>query len=277
LATTIHDALSVSKRQTDAVIAYAKRMNARPRYHANDASRDVLEIDLQPMVVSDARGAATSLDEQGFVLIEHESAVTDFEDAAQVWAVHRDEIADLVKRLSGADAVIVSAPGVLRFAERSNKSGALNNSRPARFAHVDISDATAAMFADRSAPEGRTPGRFAHYNVWRVLTPPPQDVPLAVCDASSVAEGDLIEADAVFDEPDKPEWSFEGLVVAHNSAHRWCWFSDMTRDEALVFKTHDSSAGAAHCVPHVAFDHRDCPTDVEPRTSIEMRAIAFWL
>jgi hypothetical protein len=31
---------------------------------------------------------------------------------------------------------------VLRFAERSQDSGALNNSRPARFVHVDVSDAT---------------------------------------------------------------------------------------------------------------------------------------
>jgi hypothetical protein len=257
-------------------IAYAKRMDVRPRYHANNAARDVLEIDLQPMMIADARGEATSLDVQGFALVSHQSAVSDFEDKAQVWDIHRDEIAKLVTQMSGADMVIVSAPGVLRFAERSAKSGALNNSRPARFAHVDISDATAALFTERSAPEGRTPVRAAHYNVWRVLTSPPQDVPLTVCDATSVDPADLIAADAVFDEPEKPEWSFEGWVVAHNPAHRWRWFSDMTRDEALIFKTHDSLHGVARCVPHVAFDHPDCPEDAEPRASIEMRAIAYW-
>jgi len=50
----------------------------------------------------------------------------------------------------------------------------------------------------------------------------------------------------------------------------------MQRDEALVFKTHDSEPGRAHCVPHVAFDNSACPAHAPPRASIEMRALAFW-
>jgi hypothetical protein len=46
---------------------------------------------------------------------------------------------------------------------------------------------------------------------------PPQDVPLALCDARTLAD-DLIEADAVFDEEGKPEWSFEGLVVGQRAS-----------------------------------------------------------
>jgi hypothetical protein len=91
-----------------------------------------------------------------------------------------------------------------------------------------------------------------------------------------VQAADLILADAIFDSPGEPEWSFEGLVVAHNSAHRWCWFPDMSRDEALVFKTHDSDPARAHCVPHVAFDNPQCPADAPPRISLEMRALALW-
>jgi hypothetical protein len=34
----------------------------------------------------------------------------------------------------------------------------------------------------------------AVYNVWRVLSPPPQDMPLAVCDARTVAREDLVAA-----------------------------------------------------------------------------------
>ena len=63
---------------------------------------------------------------------------------------------------------------------------------------------------------------------------------------------------------------------AHAQAHRWCWFPDMHRDEALVFKTHDSDRSRAHCVPHVAFDHSACPAHAAPRASIEMRALALW-
>lgn len=259
-----------------AAMNYVAPMIARPRYHANDASRDILELDPRALEISDARGTGASLGVEGFELVGHVSAVKDFNDADVVRAVHGDEIAALVKRLSGADEVVVTSPGVLRFAEKSGKAGSLSNSRPARFIHVDISDATAAEFARRAMPEGRRARRFAHYNVWRAVSGPPQDVPLAVCDARSVATEDLVEADAVFDEPDKPEWSFVGLVVKHSPAHRWHYFRDMTPDEVLVFKTNDSDPAAPHCVPHCAFDDPTCPTDAPPRASIEMRAIAYW-
>ncbi len=190
--------------------------------------------------------------------------------------MHRQEIVDLISALSGADLVVVNSPGVLRFSEKSPRCGALDNSKPARFAHVDISDATAAAFARRAAPGNRTLARFVHYNVWRAISAPPQDVPLAVCDARSLTANDLIKADAVFDSPAQPEWSFEGIVVAHDASHRWHWFPDMTRDEALIFKTNDSDLNRAHCVAHVAFNDPGCGPQTPARASIEMRAIALW-
>src|SRR5215472_7691403 len=261
---------------TRAVIAYAGRSLPRPRYYANDHGRDVLYITPIEMEVADARACAPTLNGAGFMLTEHLSAIVDFADRAAVEAIHRAEIVVLVQQLSGADLVLVGSPGILRFSERAPQSGVLDNSRPARFAHVDVSDATAATFAHRAAPSGRPLARFVHYNVWRAISAPPQDVPLAVCDARTVSATDLIAADAIFDSPGKPEWSFEGLVLGHAPVHRWCWFPDMHRDEALVFKTHDSDRSRAHCVPHVAFDHSACPAHAAPRASIEMRALALW-
>jgi hypothetical protein len=118
--------------------------------------------------------------------------------------------------------------------------------------------------------------RFAHYNIWRTFSPPPQDVPLAMCDARTVEPRDLVPADAVFDVAGQPEWSFEGLVVRHNAKHRWLYYSSMTRDEVIVFKTNDSSADEPSQVPHSAFDDPTCPPGVPPRASIEMRAAAYW-
>ncbi len=258
-----------------ATINYSKHTATRPRYHANDQSRDILDLDPRTIDLINGRDDVPNLDTQGFILAAHRSSVSDFTDTAQS-DLYRREVAQLVHTLSGADQVVITAPGLLRYGERSSLSGQLNNSRPARFIHVDVNNATAAAFAERSAPDGKSVRRFAHYNIWRVITPPPQDVPLCVCDARSVSAKDLIEADAVFDEPDKPDWSFTGLVIGHNPAHKWYWFPDMTRDEALVFKTNDSLATEPHCVPHSAFDNADCATGVAPRGSIEMRAIAYW-
>jgi len=267
-------------RSVTGLVNYIAAMAQRPRYYANDHSRDVLALDPRSVSIEDARTAipAPSLDREGFQLVRHPSAVVDFKNPAEVASVHQGEIERLLLQLTGADRVVVSSPGVLRFGEKSADAGRFSNSLPARFIHVDISDATAGQFAARSAPkDARDPlRRFAHYNVWRVLSPPPQDIPLAVCDARSVESADLMEADAVFDVAGSPEWSFEGWVVRYNPAHRWRYFSAMSRDEALVFKTNDSDPAEPHCVPHSAFDDPTCPAGVPTRASIEMRGIAYW-
>jgi hypothetical protein len=267
-------------RSVEGLVNYSGEMAQRPRYYANDHSRDLLDLDPRKIAIEDARKRikAPSLVHEGFELVAHTSGIGDFKDTAEVARFHPKEIEQLLLKVTGADYVVVPGPGVLRFGEGSKDAGKYSNSLPARFIHVDISDATAEQFAHRSMPKnvGRALRRFAHYNVWRALSPPPQDIPLTLCDARSVAVADLICADAVFDEKDKPEWSFEGWVVRHSSQHRWSFFSDMNRDEVIVFKTNDSDPAQPHCVPHSAFDDPSCPKGVPTRASIEMRGIAYW-
>ena len=267
-------------RAVEGLINYIGAMTARPRYYANDHSRDVLVLDPHRVLIDDARARseAPCLSREGFQLFPHSSAVANFKDAAQVAAIYPTEIEQLLLDVSDADRVVISGPGILRFGERSEDAGKFNNSMPARFIHVDVSDATARQFAARSAPKdtSRPIRRFAHYNMWRALSPPPQDIPLAVCDARSLASPDLVEADAIFDVAGSPEWSFVSWVVRYNRAHCWSYFSAMNRHEALVFKTNDSDTREPHCVAHSAFDDPTCPTDVPPRASIEMRGTAYW-
>jgi hypothetical protein len=257
------------------LIAYSGRGVARPRYYANAHDRDVLDIVQVPMAISSARGMAAALDREGFTLVNHTSAVTDWRSPEQVAQIYAAELAELVKTATGADEVRVSPHGILRFSEKSGLAGSGNNSHPARFAHIDVADGSARAMAERTAA-GRSFTRFAAVNIWRALSPAPQDVPLALCDARSVAEADLITADAIFDEPDGREWGFEGLLVAHNPAHRWYYYPDMHTGEAIIFKTKDSAADVARHIPHVAFNDPLAPADAPPRNSIEMRATAFW-
>lgn len=259
----------------DALIAYSSRKIARPFYYANAHEKDQVDVALAAMPVTDARAAATHIDREGFQIVPHRSAVADFADREAVASVHMREIEELVQAQTGADFVHVGSPGLLRFSEKSGRAGSLDNSMPARFAHIDISDSTALRFGQQGAKD-RPYTRCAHYNVWRAISAPPQDVPLGFCDARTLSPEDLIVAEAIFDAPGKPEWSFESLVVAHNPAHRWMYFPNMTRDEAVLFKTHDSDPVRAHHVSHVAFDLPDCPADAPPRVSIEMRATAYW-
>jgi len=239
-------------------------MAVRPRYHANDASRDVLALEAHKVPIEDARTVdePPDLEREGFRLLEAPSAVADFFDPRQVSGIYLEEVRELVLALTGADAVSMTPGGVVRFSERSKKCGTLNNSRPARFVHVDVSASAARDFANNGAPRGAAPFvRSLQFNAWRVLTPPPQD---------------LVPADAVFDSADRPEWSFEGLVIRHNPRQRWMYFADMRPDEVLLFRTNDSRGGALAPVAHSAFTVDDCPPGTPPRASIEVRGIAYW-
>lgn len=265
----------------EAELGFLADMDVRPVFHANDATRDVLNVESHRVAIEDLRqrAVAPSLDIEGFRLFPHESQVTDFRNQDELERVHVPEIRNLLLEVSGANDVTVTSVGILRFSERSPDCGALNNSRPARFVHIDASDAAAAAFYERSRPAGagdRAIKRAAQYNVWRVVSPPPQDVPLAVCDARSLSPEDLVPADAVFDVDGQVVMSFESLLLRHNPRQRWAYYSKMHPGEALVFKTNDTDAARAHCVAHGAFNDPTCPADAPPRASLEMRGIAYW-
>ena len=259
---------------------YTRPTAERPRFYANDSSRNAISRDRRTIQVEDARLRAQppSLAQEGFALFPHESAVADFRDPAQLSGIYGPEIERLVTQVCGADQVVICGPVVLRLKEQPPDWSRRNILRPARFVHVDISDSTAAARTERWRPKDndRSVRRFAYYNVWRALSPPPQDIPLAVCDARTVSHSDLADADSILDTPGEPESSAVVVVVRYNPRHRWSYFPDMSRDEVLVFKSYDSDPGQPCQVPHSAFKDPSCPPGVEHRTSVEMRAVAFW-
>jgi hypothetical protein len=265
-------------RTVYAEVNYTGAMTARPRFHANDKSLDRVALDPRVVPIRDARQAEPpSLAREGIELFPCKTAVAEFRDAEAVAKIYPNEIQQLILQLTGADAVVVTGPPILRFGERSREAGTRDNSYAARLVHIDCSDATARQFAREAAPkDGRAFRRIAQHNIWRTFSGPPQDVPLAVCDARSVASADLVPADANFDRDGEVRWSFEALLLRYNPAHRWCFFSDMTRDEVIVFKRHDTEAGEPLHVPHTAFSDPSAPGTCTPRASVEMRTIAYW-
>ena len=74
-------------------------------------------------------------------------------------------------------------------------------------------------------------------SVWRPLHNLIEDCPLAVCDASTVLESDLVEADRV-----ASDFVFELYYVKHNRGQKWHWLSSQTPDEVLVTVQFDSEA-----------------------------------
>jgi len=64
--------------------------------------------------------------------------------------------------------------------------------------------------------------------------------------------------------------------LKYNSKHRWIYFPEMRRDEAIVFKVYDSDKNRARFTAHTSFNDPATPRGAPPRQSIEMRTFAFF-
>jgi len=267
-----------------ATVNYVVDMPERGKFHAQDHGRDNLRFNPQVMPIANARGwrEPPSLEREGVALVPHRSKVRDFHDRDEVVRVYLQEVEELVRRVTGASTVFVlPGGGMVRYAERSPLFGTGVNTQPARFPHVDFTPLSSpGLQPEIFGAPGATlrPGqRLTGYNIWRVISEPPQDVPLAVCDARTVAPDDLFAADGVYDDGDPSTWwELEAYVVKHNPAHRWLYFRDMAPDEALMFRSYGNEAVWRAGVPHTAFDDPTCPPDAAARMSIEARAYAVF-
>jgi hypothetical protein len=264
-------------RSVSAAIGYSERTERRPHFYANAHEKDFVPLAPAEVEIADAREMDADLDTEGFTLVRHKSVLEDLTDLDAVAKTHSGEIAEMLKSLTGCDEVAMAPFGILRFSEKLGENAAHDNSHPARFVHVDMAKEAAAEARAKTAPEGREIARSAQYNVWRVLSQPPQDVPLGLCAWPSIAPGDLIDCDAIFDPLDgSPEWGFPNYLLARNPAHRWYYYSDMTPEEAIVFKTSESDPARAQMMPHGAFDNPIAGPDAPPRVSLEMRGTCYW-
>jgi hypothetical protein len=114
--------------------------------------------------------------------------------------------------------------------------------------------------------------RFAIIQVWRAIDRPIRANPLAIADARSVAPEDLLVAERRY-----PHRVGQTYRLKYSPRHRWFYFPEMRRDEALVFKVYDSEKdGRARFTPHTAFEDPHTPAGAGPRQSIEARALAFF-
>ena len=228
-----------------------------------------------------------TLDTHGFTLAPHRSRVPDFTDKAAVDALYPGELIEIVKTLTGAD-LVVPLGAIVRTAD-ATAGGATQP--PASDAHVDFTPTRAVRYAEqvyrKHSPGGPGFRRFIASSCWRAFSDPPQDWPLAVCEARSVApeEGtpnvmvvvDALPSREAMYGPLAGEDTMPAASVFHfNPNHRWWYFPNMTRDEILLLKFYDSDQSRAWRTPHTAFHDPTFP-DARTRRSIEFRSFAFFL
>ena len=91
--------------------------------------------------------------------------------------------------------------------------------------------------------------RFGIVNVWRPIRGPVLDSPLALCDARSFTDADLIASDRV-------HVRGETSAVEFNPDHRWYYFSEQQPDEVILIRVHDSASdGRARLSFHTSFEN----------------------
>ena len=255
------------------------------QYWTYDKSRSNMRLEPHIVKIRDARPIADQLDyeREGFRLVPHRSAVADLKDAKAVAEKQPAELESLVRQQTGAVRTFCIGPQ-RRLAESMPESErSLDATRgldtfPARFVHGDFTDEGVHWMCQDLPVRLDDYPRYAVFNVWRCITPPPQDIPLAFCTGNSIDEGDAVEAMAVMDRPELAPQVIRALSVAYrpNPRHRWHYFRDMTPDEVVIFKTYDSDLSRCRAVAHTAFTAPDCPPGVPPRQSLEARVVALF-
>jgi len=226
-----------------------------------------------------------TLDTHGFCLAKHQSAIRDFRDSDAVKRLYPGEVAEVAKALTGADFVVPMGAQL-----RTSGTTGKKLQPPAAEAHVDFTTACAERLArrlyDNAMPDGPGYDRFISFSLWRTFSPPPQDWPLALCDARSVGDDEgvanvkvdvdeLPEGDALFAEIPNEDQLPAATIFHHSAEHRWWYYPEMTPDEVIFIKFHDSDHQRAWRAPHTAFPDQSRP-DAQTRESIEFRAVAYF-
>ncbi len=241
----------------------------------NIRRRTTGSAELQAVEIADGRALASqlSLERNGFELVEHRTAVKNFFDPDELKSVYYPEIEALIKARCGAARVVVF-DHTLRSGSEAEREDKLVR-EPVLSAHNDYTEWSGPqrvreIMGDEA--EGLLARRFAIIQVWRAIAQPIRANPLALADARSIAPEDLLIAERRY-----PHRVGQTYRLKYSPGHRWFYFPELTRNEAIVFKVYESEKdGRARFTPHTSFDDPVTPPNAPPRQSIEARALAFF-
>jgi hypothetical protein len=276
----LHEANIQSLPFVTAGLNYLAPTSGKPRTYAFDPPAGEPKSTALPephnVPIFNGRSIASSftLDREGFELVRHPTPVEDFYDDKQVRDVYYPAAESFLRATLKADRVFIFDHTVRRRVEGSQDIRGAGPRQPATRVHVDQTDLSGRNRVREHLPDEADEllkGRVQVINLWRPIRGPLLDSPLAMCDAQSVAPGDLVASDLIY-----PGRAGETYSVKYNPAHRWIYFPIMTTHEALLLKCYDSAIeGNARFAPHTAFVDPSTPEDAPPRESIELRTLVF--
>lgn len=222
------------------------------------------------------RAARFSADREGFEVHDFPDDFKAFEDDSAVRAVYYRQVVDHVQRHTDAARVLVFDHTIRSRIDPDDLSIQTTVQRPAvQLVHSDYTVKSGPQRLRDLLPDeadALLARRVAFYNVWKPLRARVEELPLAMCDATTQAPDDLLLMDLKY-----RERTGEIHVMRPNPAHRWYYFPDLDAARALLLKTYDSATdGRARFMFHTAFEHPDTRPGAQRRESIEVRTMAFF-
>ena len=235
---------------------------------------------IQEVSIFDARNIVdASLDTNGFILRNLNTKIKNFLNLDEVENVYYDEISELIKKETGAKDIVVFNH-TLRTGNESEQLEVKQKFTqcciltPTRRIHNDYTDWSGPQEVCIRLPEqseNLLKRKFSIIHTWQPIKPIFSD-PLAIVDAQSVAEEDLITKTYV--STDRTNQTYQ---MKFNQNHKWYYYPNMQPSEILLFKGYDSEKdGRTRFTPHGSFIDPNYTIDVPPRKSIEVRAFAFF-
>lgn len=229
--------------------------------------------------IEDIRGKEDNytLDVAGFQYSRHSAKHTKFTDDEEIKEEYYPESIELIKKFTGASRVVIFDHTLRR--RRPGESDTSPQSRqPVKLVHADQTMAASIARVHRHLPASDVPAllrcRFQIINLWRPISHPAVEWPLAVCDFRSLdTEADLVPTSIKF-------YEREGEVygIKYNPDHKWMYKSAMDPEDFVLLKCFDSiqDGSVATLVPHSGFEDPKTPKDAPFRESIELRALVFY-
>lgn len=242
-------------------------------------------------------------DVSGFGVYHYPAKEKAFTEDAQIRKGYYQEVEDLLRdKLPGIKKVVIFDHTIRRNEKASPR-------QPVQQVHVDQTPGAAEVRVRRHLPadeaEELLKGRYQIINVWRPISHPASDFPLAVVDWRSTKPEDFVKVDLMYpkrDDADDDDRGKEAVPktrdnnstdgyeakgetygVAPSEHHKFYYMKDMTPEEAMFIKCFDSRSqavggvqGLAGMTPHTAFVDPNSPKDAPGRQSIEVRCLVFY-
>ena len=289
----------------------------------SDAGTEGVNRERRQMRIHNARllqgSARQTLAKNGYELLTRPNAIDgiDFFDHQQVVREYYPQCAEIVRAFTGAqvfafDHNVRSATGKQT---KQRIAGGQQVQGPAHIVHGDytltsapqrlrdltkpprtndtlrgvvLEGSRSLIRPDEAARVLAEGGRFAIINVWRNIAKEAVAThPLALCDAQTVHTEELVVFEIHYQDR-----VGENYFAKYSPRHRWFYYPQITRDEALLIKQWDSagplasSQGAkddasnpqAPCTFsfHSAFEDPSTPPDAPDRWSIETRCFVLY-